>query len=159
MFTYFFMPFSLSFSDFSEYKWISCVITVPMILQGGPKNTNSRPKNMIFKLCRLAVWIRCSANTFELIIWKIRNPLLSAKPVDPQPAVSRSIIAYNWLVSWHVWGVRNRTGSHWWVRFGKASLFGARRDSNVSSVKNQTKVLKLTKTTIKKKLHLRQQNQ
>ena len=67
----------------------------------------------------------------------IRNPLLPAKAVDPQPAVSRSIIAYNWLVSWHIWGVRIRTGSCWSVGFGKASLIGARRDSNVSSVKNQ----------------------
>ena len=57
--------------------------------------------------------------------------------MDPQPAVSHSIIAYNWLVSWHVWGVRIRTVSPRSVKFGKASLIGARSDSNVSSVKNQ----------------------
>ena len=43
----------------------------------------------------------------------IRNPLLPAKAVDPQPA-------YNWLVSWHVWGVRIRTGKT--LGPGKASL-------------------------------------
>jgi len=51
------------------------------------------------------------------------------------PLMSRSIIAYNWLVSWHVWGVRIRTGKT--LGLGKASLIGARRHSNVSSVKNQ----------------------
>ena len=50
------------------------------------------------------------------------------------PLMSRSIIAYNWLVSWHVWGVRIRTGKT--LGLGKASLIGARRHSNVSSVKN-----------------------
>ena len=80
---------------------------------------------------RSAVQIWCSANAFELTIWTIRNPLLLAKAVDPQPAVSHSIIAYNWLVSWHVWGVRIRTGKTFML--GKASSIGARRDSNVFS--------------------------
>ena len=52
------------------------------------------------------------------------NPLLLATAVDPQRAVSRSIIAYNWLVSWHAWGVRITTGKT--LGLGKASLIGAR---------------------------------
>ena len=64
-----------------------------------------------------------------------RNPLLLAKAVHRQPPVSRSTYAYNWLVSWHMWGVRIRTGKT--LGLGKASLIGARRGSNVSSVKNQ----------------------
>ena len=42
---------------------------------------------------RSVVRIRCSANAFELNDLDIRNPLLPAKAEDPQPAVSRSIIA------------------------------------------------------------------
>ena len=34
--------------------------------------------------------------------------------MDRQPAVSRSSYAYNWLVSWHIWGVRIRTGKLPW---------------------------------------------
>ena len=51
--------------------------------------------------------------------------------------VPLTFIAYNWLVSWHVWSVRIRTGSCWSMGFGKSSLFGARCDSDVSSIKDQ----------------------
>ena len=79
------------------------------------------------------VRILCSVNAFEQRM--TRNPLLPAKAVDRQPTVSRSTHVYNWLVSWHIWGVRIRTGKT--LGLGKASLIGAHRDSNVSSVKNQ----------------------
>ena len=80
--------------------------------------------------------IQRSASAFEPRM--IRNSLPPSKSCGSStPHVPPNYIAYNWLVSWHVWGVRIRTGSCWSVGFGKASLFGACPNGNVSSVKNQ----------------------
>ena len=53
------------------------------------------------------------------------------KPTTPSKSCGSSTrhvplnIWYNWLVSWHIWGVRIRTGKT--LGLGKASLLGARQ--------------------------------
>ena len=68
----------------------------------------------------------------------IRNPLLPAKAVDSQPAVSRSRYVYNWLVSWHIWGVRIRTGKLPW-QWGLAKLPCSEHAVTVISPQLETK--------------------